>query len=263
MLRHDLGELAGDETPPPRLVQFHRDPLDIQNRVGHKTSVPDPIITEDAARQCMSEGRPLLGAGGLNLDSEALGNTYHKVKATFCRYRDLFAAMPDESEPWPGEPVTNESLRNWPAGAVLPGAPPEDARRRLLMSVALVTLRPFLGAFRDVLLNYVDQESCRRRHCPARIAVLGRFDQHPFRLKCQRQINKLSVVDLTCPPQGLGTCANRRKSVTRAVMGQISRADTDCFFVFVIGDNITDSLAQRNSLSARRNYNRKYFCIGK
>ncbi len=166
MLRHDLGELAGDETPPPRLVQFHHDPLDIQNRVGHKTSVPDPIITEDAARQCMSEGRPLLGAGGLNLDSEALGNTYHKVKATFCRYRDLFAAMPDESEPWPGEPVTNESLRNWPAGAVLPGAPPEDARRRLLMSVALVTLRPFLGAFRDVLLDHVDQESWRRRYCP-------------------------------------------------------------------------------------------------
>ena len=150
-----------------RLVQLYRELLDIEYRVGHKASVPDPAITDDTARQCMFEGRPLLASGGLGLDGAAVSDAYHQVKAAFCRYRDLFRDMPDESEPWPGEPVTEDSIPTWLAESTAPPETPgEDATRQLLRSVALATVRPFLGAARDILLDMVDQENWRRGYCP-------------------------------------------------------------------------------------------------
>lgn len=166
-IERKLKELEKSMGGLPRLLQFYRELLDIQNRVGHKTSVPDPIITEDAARQCMSEGRPLLGAGGLGLDGAAVGDAYREVRATFCRYRDLFRDIPDDSQTWPGEPVTEDSIRAWLEDSTAsPETSDEDASRQLPRSVALATIRPFLGAFRDILLDRVDQESWRRRYCP-------------------------------------------------------------------------------------------------
>ena len=167
VLREGLRELGNGEGLPARLVQLYRELLDIETRVGHKASVPDPAITDDVVRQRISEGRPLLGPGRLGLDGAAVGDAYRQVKATFCRYRDLFRDMPDDSELWPGEPVTEDSIRTWlEESTASPETPGEDATPQLLRSVALATIRPFLGAFRDILLDRVDQEHWHRRYCP-------------------------------------------------------------------------------------------------
>jgi transcription elongation factor Elf1 len=154
----------------PRVLQFYRDILVIEDRVGREAAVPEAVITAGSASECRSEGRPLLADGGLDLDGAAVGVAYREVKATFCRYPDLFHDMPAESETWPGEPVTEDSIREWlagpDAGEVAPPAAEEDGERRLSRNVALAAIRPFLGAFREALVDKVDQEKWRRRYCP-------------------------------------------------------------------------------------------------
>jgi hypothetical protein len=168
MLRGDLDELANVGDLPPRLVQLCRELLEIESGVGREASSPDPTPTDDAARRCMSEGQPLLSPGGLGIDWTVVSDTYREVKATFCRYRDLFRDMPAESEAWPGEPVTEHSLQTWLEVVAAPssGASGKDARWQVSQDVVLATVRPFLSAVRDTLLDSVDQENWRRGYCP-------------------------------------------------------------------------------------------------
>jgi len=72
----------------------------------------------------------------------------------------------------------------------------------------------------------------------AGIAVLSGTGKQALRLKIQCQVNKLLVIDRISPFQGFGIYTHRGKSVTRAVMCQIRRADADDFFVLGPADKL-------------------------
>lgn len=91
-----LEEQEKAEGKLPTLLEFYKKLLEIQDRVGQKIGVPNPVFTSEAVKAHAITGKPLVGFAELAIDWALLRQTYKEVAALFQSYQEFFGTLPQE-----------------------------------------------------------------------------------------------------------------------------------------------------------------------
>ncbi len=159
-----LEEQERKEGKLPQVLEFYRELVQIQSRVGKRLGAPNPSFTDTPAGQ----ERPLIGFEDLNLDWSLLNKTFKEVAATFARYPELFGQVPEHlTGAAARQPVTEETVKAWFNGTELPpDTVTADVNEALLREIIHASLKPYLLGYSTALLKLVNQENWRRGYCP-------------------------------------------------------------------------------------------------
>jgi hypothetical protein len=200
-----LEEQEKTEGKLPALLGFYRQLLEVQNGVGHKITVPNPLFTREEAKDRALKGQPLIGYGELAIDWALLRQGYRETAALYAQHADLFGELPAGLLALtPGRVVNARTVRAWYAGRriVLPLAL-DDHARAVVGAVFASALKPFLEREAEALKGLIDQETWRRGYCPlcggnADFASLAR-DTGARWLLCARCDTEWLFQRLQCP----------------------------------------------------------------
>ena len=162
-----LNKLDGQEKEEgslPLLLDFYRGLVRLQSAVRERIAPPLPAPDRDSARARISEGRPLLAAGELDLDWPLVQDVFSQVRALFSAYPRLFgeavARLPAAGT------LTREAVDAWFAGNTLPPVIVDGIGEKLMLAVIQATMQPFLSVYSQAVMDFVEQERWRRGYCP-------------------------------------------------------------------------------------------------
>jgi len=163
-----LEEQEKEEGTLPLLLKFYRELLHIQSRANKHIGAPEPDLSEEAIRQRIQQGLPLLRFDNLALDWPLVRDVFVEVTAAFAKYLELFGEVPEKMKgPGAGRFLTKKAVKAWFARVELPsttfaGVASDNLKQALIHA----TLKPYLTSYYKALIGFVDQESWRRRYCP-------------------------------------------------------------------------------------------------
>jgi formate dehydrogenase accessory protein FdhE len=152
----------------PALLEFYKELLEIQNRVGQKTGLPNPVFTSEAVKAHALAGKPLVGFTELAIDWALLRQTYKEVAALFHQYQELFGALPEEiTALTPGRIINKRTVRAWYRGQpIVLVTPITDNTQTLLGAIFSAAVKPFLIREATALSGQLELEMWRRGYCP-------------------------------------------------------------------------------------------------
>ncbi len=163
-----LKEQEKAEGKLPALLEFYKELLEIQNRVGQKTGLPNPVFTSEAVKAHALAGKPLVGFAELAIDWMLLRQTYKEVTALFHQYQELFGALPEEiTALTPGRIINKRTVRAWYRGQpIVLATPITDNTQTLLGAIFSAAVKPFLVREATALSGQLELEMWRRGYCP-------------------------------------------------------------------------------------------------
>jgi len=153
---------------PPSFLEFYQRLFRIQAEVEQPIGTPQPTLTEEAARERLERGVPLISFDELALDWSLIQDVFARVTAAFADYPGLFGDLPESlraSAPRPA--LSPEIAKAWFEGERLPTtASGEEVKEQPWQAIVHATLRPFLVSHAKAVRGLVDQERWRRGYCP-------------------------------------------------------------------------------------------------
>ena len=163
-----LEEQEKAEGKLPALLEFYKKLLIIQDRVGQKIGLPNPVFTSEAVKAHAIAGKPLVGFTELAIDWVLLRQTYKEVTALFHSYRELFGTLPQEILALtPGRIINKRTVRAWYRGQqIVTPIPLTDDAQTLLAAFFAAAIKPFLTREAVALSRLLDMETWRRGYCP-------------------------------------------------------------------------------------------------
>ena len=163
-----LREQEKAEGSLPLILDFYKNLLEIQNRVGQKIEVPNPVFTSEAVKAHAIAQKPLLSFTELAIDWVLLRQIYKEVANLFQRYHELFGVLPEEiTNLSPGKVVNKRTVRAWYRGQPTAiSANLTDENRQLLGTIFNAALKPFLSREAKALNHLLDMETWRLGYCP-------------------------------------------------------------------------------------------------
>jgi len=163
-----LKEQEKAEGKLPTLLEFYKKLLEIQNRVGQKTGVPNPVFTREAVKAHAIAGKPLVGFTELAIDWTLLRQTYKEVTTLSLSYQELFGILPPEILALtPGRVINKRNVRAWYRGQpIVLSTPLTDDTQTLLGAIFSAAIKPFLVREAKALNSLLDMEIWRRGYCP-------------------------------------------------------------------------------------------------
>ena len=163
-----LEEQEKSEGNLPALLEFYRELLQVQERVGRKVTAPNPVFTREAVAALAREGKQLTDYADLAIDWPLLRDAYKETVALYARHPDLFGEIPAQlTALTPGRVVYARTVRAWYLGRQvrLPFSP-DDRAQSLVMALFASALKPFLVRVAEAAKGALDQEAWRRGYCP-------------------------------------------------------------------------------------------------
>jgi FdhE protein len=159
-----LNAIEKEEGSLPRLLEFYRELIQIQTRVGQELDRPNPGLSSEAIHQRTAAGKALITASDFTDDLNLLQNTFQEVAALFREYADLFDNAPEEFGRLTGVRITPDSIKAWYEGAPLTAN--KDVNQALLKELVHAAAKPFLSSYASALTDSIEQEQWRRGYCP-------------------------------------------------------------------------------------------------
>ncbi len=152
----------------PQLLEFYKNLLRIESRLGTKIAPPKPRITKKTIKSRLERGLPLLSFNDLALNLSLLQETFIEVSHLFAQYPTLFGtAIEKLKELDHGRVIATNTLKAWFNGAKLPLATSlDESEATLLNNIIQASIKPFLTSHAQILLPLVNQERWRRSFCP-------------------------------------------------------------------------------------------------
>lgn len=152
----------------PQLLEFYKNLLRIESRLGTKIAPPKPRITKKMIKSRLERGLPLLSFDDLALNLSLLQETFIEVSHLFAQYPTLFGpAIEKLKELDPGRVIATNTLKAWFDGAKLPlDTSLDESETTLLNNLIQASIKPFLTSHAQILLPLVNQERWRRSFCP-------------------------------------------------------------------------------------------------
>jgi len=152
----------------PVLLEFYKRLLEIQNRVGQKIGLPNPVFTTEVVKTHAIAGKPLVGFDQLAIDWVLLRQTYKEVVALFKSYEGLFGMLPQEILALsPGLIINKRTVRAWYRGRqIVVPVPLTDDFQTFMGTIFTASIKPFLSREAETLTSLLDMESWRRGYCP-------------------------------------------------------------------------------------------------
>lgn len=163
-----LEEQERKEGKLPQVLEFYRELVKIQSRVGKRIGVPNPGLTGGDISARAEQGRPLIEFEDLALDWSLLSKTFGEIAVTFAKYPELFGLASGQlAGAADKQSVTEEAIKAWFEGATLPSdIAATQFNEALLKDIIHASLKPFLFKYSTALLHLVKQEGWRRGYCP-------------------------------------------------------------------------------------------------
>jgi len=153
---------------PPRFVEFYQRLFRIQSGAESRIGQARVALTEEEAKQRLTDGSPLLVFDELALDWAPVQDILAQVVALFAEYSDLLGKLPrslKEMKPYPSLP--KEVAKAWFEPTQLTETTTFGTNEYLLFEAIIhATLKPFLVSQAKALISLVDQENWRRAYCP-------------------------------------------------------------------------------------------------
>lgn len=163
-----LEEWGGKGECPPSFLDFYQRLFRIQSGVEQPIGILKPTLTEEAARERLERGVPLISFDELALDWSLIQDVFAQVTAAFADYPGLFGDLPENLRASAPRPILSaEIAKAWFKGESLPTTANGDkANEQLWQAIVHATLRPFLVSHAKAVRGLVDQERWRRGYCP-------------------------------------------------------------------------------------------------
>ena len=153
---------------PPSFLDFYQRLYLIQSRVEQRVGTLNPTLTEEAARNRLENGMPLINFDELALDWSLIQEVFTEVTAAFADYPGLFGNLPESlSDTKSLPPLSEKVARAWYEGEPLPSTTGDDeTTQQLYQAIIHATLKPFLVNHTRAVRGMVNQEYWRRGYCP-------------------------------------------------------------------------------------------------
>jgi len=164
-----LNEQEKVEGKLPSLLEFYKKLLEIQNSVGKKIAVSNPVFTREQVQAHAIARKPLVGSTELAIDWSLLRQSYREVTALFNQYPEIFGTLPQEFlNLTPGRVINKRTVRAWYRGQpiVTPIPLTDDHLKALLATIFAAAVKPFLYKEAVALSHLLDMEIWRRGYCP-------------------------------------------------------------------------------------------------
>ena len=163
-----LKEWGGKGECPPSFLDFYQRLYLIQSGVEQRLGTLNPTLTEEAARNRLEHGMPLISFDELALDWSLIQEVFTGVTAAFAEYPGLFGDLPESLSDTKARPTLSEkAARAWYEGEPLPLTTGDDeAAQQLCQAIVHATLKPFLVNHAKAVRGMLDPEHWRRGYCP-------------------------------------------------------------------------------------------------
>lgn len=159
-----LDAMEKEEGSLPRLLQFYRELVRVQARVGQELNKPSPGFSSEDILQRLSEGKPLIAGGEFQFDWPILHKTSQDIAKLFIKYADLFTNAPEELDRLTEGVLTSDAVGAWYEGASL--SPADGISEALFRDLIHAAAKPFLVSYSEALADSADLERWRRGYCP-------------------------------------------------------------------------------------------------
>ncbi|UCB43431.1 MAG: formate dehydrogenase accessory protein FdhE [Dehalococcoidales bacterium] len=159
-----LDAMEKEEGSLPRLLQFYRELVRIQARVGQELNKPNLGFSSEEILQRTSEGKPLVAGSEFQFDWPLLQKTSQEVVTLFSKYTDLFNNAPEEFDRLAEGVLTSDSVGAWYEGASL--SPADGINEALFRDLIHAAAKPFLVNYSESLAGSVDMGRWRQGYCP-------------------------------------------------------------------------------------------------
>ena len=159
-----LDAMEKEEGSLPRLLQFYRELVRIQARVGHKLNKPDPGFSGEQILQRTNEGKPLVAGDEFRFDWPLFQKTSREMAILFKEYANLFNNDPGEFDRLTDEALTPDAVTAWYDGKPISSV--DGVSEVLFRDLIHAAAKPFLVNYAEAMNASIDQERWRRGYCP-------------------------------------------------------------------------------------------------
>ena len=153
----------------PQSLEFYRRMLEAQSEVQPSISLSSLPLTEKEARQYIKQGTPLLNWENLTFNWKAFQTLLAKVTGLIIETLSPTSEEVDTLNQLTADQIYLERIaKTWfEYGTPLSEKTTLDEEIDALVASAIhASFQPFLAAYSEKLLQWVDQESWHRRYCP-------------------------------------------------------------------------------------------------
>jgi len=153
---------------PPSFLDFYQRLSRIQSGAEQRIGTLDPTLTEEAARNRLENGMPLINFDELALDWSLIQEVFTEVTAAFADYPGLFGDLPESlSDTKPHPTLSEKAARAWYEGEPLPLTTSDDeTAQQLCQAIVHATMKSFLLNHAKAVQGMIDPERWRRGYCP-------------------------------------------------------------------------------------------------
>ncbi len=163
-----LQELGQEEAALSPLFSFYGELFQIQSEAKSWITIVKPVIHDELIHDRLIEGIPLLLFEEFAPDWRQVQKVFAQIIGWAGSDKLIPEVEKENLRKISGDlPRLKRLAKTWYQGQLLEStAKTESVDFQLLESVIADTLKPFLSAYRELLLPSVDQELWRRRYCP-------------------------------------------------------------------------------------------------
>lgn len=159
-----LDAMEKEEGSLLRLLQFYRELVRIQARVGQELKRPDPGFSSEQILQRTNEGKPLVAGDEFRFDWPLLQKTSQEIAGLFKKYADLFNNNPEEFDRLTNEALTPDAVTAWYEGKPISSV--DGVSEVLFRDLIHAAAKPSLVNYAEALNASIKQERWRRGYCP-------------------------------------------------------------------------------------------------